>query len=149
MEETDMRSHMTRDKFTELAESVLSRVRSPLEEALKLSKKENNDISVVQLVGSASRTPAIVKTIGEVFGGDGKIMRTLNASECVGRGCALACAMFSPKFHVREFGVKDVCPYPITVHYTSAENPEEQLSKELFNNTDPIPCTKAMTFQRR
>ena len=148
MDEIDVRGHMTRDKFTELAEPVLSRVAKPLEDAVKLSEiKSKDDISVVQLVGSASRTPAIVKTIEEIFG-EGKIMRTLNASECVGRGCALACAMLSPAFKVRDFDMQDICPYPITVCYPSAETPSEELSKELFKMTT-IPYERAMIFQRR
>ena len=148
MDEIDMRGHMTRDLFTDLAKSVLERVGDPLEDALKLAKIESKNVNVVQLVGSASRTPAIVNTIEKVFG-EGKIMRTLNASECVGKGCALACAMMSPKFQVRKFDMVDVCPYPITVCYPSDDNPKEGNSKEIFDRAASVPCERAMTFQRR
>ena len=45
------------------------------------------DISGVEMVGSASRIPAVVKIVQEFFGQD--IKRTMNASESAARGCAL------------------------------------------------------------
>ena len=48
--------------------------------------------------------PAIVKALTQFFGREPR--RTMNASECVARGCALQCAMLSPTFRVRDFEVR-------------------------------------------
>ncbi|GKB31204.1 heat shock 70 kDa protein 16-like protein, partial [Tanacetum coccineum] len=44
---------------------------------------------------------------------DSEPTRTLNASECVARGCAIRCAMLSPTLQVRDYEVQDVFPYTI------------------------------------
>jgi heat shock protein 4 len=38
-------------------------------------------------------------------------MRTLNASECVARGCSLMSAMKSPLFKVADYGVEEYSNY--------------------------------------
>lgn len=50
----------------------------------------------MEIVGSSSRVPALLHLMREVFGKEPS--RTLNAKECVARGCALNCAMLSPIF---------------------------------------------------
>ncbi|KAF9595883.1 hypothetical protein IFM89_005369, partial [Coptis chinensis] len=43
--------------------------------------------------------------------------RTMNASECVARGCALQCAILSPTFKVREFQVNESFPFSIALSW--------------------------------
>ena len=45
--------------------------------------------------------------------------RTLNASECVARGCALQGAMLSPQFKVRDFEVVDSFPFPVSFNWAA------------------------------
>lgn len=61
------------------------------------------NIHTVEVVGSGSRVPAVVKILTDFFKKEPR--RTMNASECVARGCALECAILSPTFKVREFQV--------------------------------------------
>ena len=65
-------------------------------QALDASGLKKDDISSVEVVGSSSRVPALLALMREVFGKEPG--RTLNAKECVSRGCALNCAMLSPIF---------------------------------------------------
>ena len=44
-------------------------------------------------------------------------MRTLNASECIARGCALMSAILSPLFKVADYGIEEYNLYPIRVNY--------------------------------
>ena len=48
----------------------------------------------------------------EVFGVS-QVMRTLNGTETVARGCALMAAMMSPLFKVAEYGMEEFNLYPI------------------------------------
>ena len=59
------------------------------------------EIASVELVGNASRIPAVVNTVQDFF--KKEVCRTLNSSESVARGCALQGAMLSPAFKVRLF----------------------------------------------
>ncbi|KAL0754781.1 hypothetical protein Bca101_092449 [Brassica carinata] len=72
---------------------------------------EEKDIHSVELVGSGSRIPAISKKPSSLF--KRELGRTVNASECVARGCALQCAMLSPIFRVRDYEVQDSFPFSI------------------------------------
>jgi len=44
-------------------------------------------------------------------------MKTLNASECIARGCAMMAAMISPLYRVSEFNIVDSNLYPIRINW--------------------------------
>lgn len=103
MEEKDVKGYIKRDEFEKLASALLERISIPCRKALLDSGLAVEKIHAVELVGSGSRIPAITKMLNSLFRKEPR--RTLNASECVARGCALQCAMHSPTFRVREYEV--------------------------------------------
>lgn len=103
MDEKDVRGFIKRDEFEQISIPILERVKKPLEKALQEAGLTTENIHTVEVVGSSSRVPAIIKILTEFFGKDPR--RTMNASECVAKGCALQCAILSPTFKVREFQV--------------------------------------------
>jgi heat shock protein 4 len=94
---------MKREDFETLAHPILEQVRDLCERALVDADISTDKLSALEVVGSGSRVPAILKILSNVFQKEPR--RTMNASESVGRGCALRCAMLSPTFRVREFVV--------------------------------------------
>uniref|UniRef100_A0A804PYT1 Heat shock 70 kDa protein 14 n=1 Tax=Zea mays TaxID=4577 RepID=A0A804PYT1_MAIZE len=103
MDEKDVRGFIKREEFEQISASVLERVKGPLEKALAEAGLTTENVHFVEVVGSGSRVPAIIKIITDFFGKEPR--RTMNASECVARGCALQCAILSPTFKVREFQI--------------------------------------------
>jgi heat shock 70kDa protein 4 len=103
MDDKDVRGFIEREEFEHISSPVLKRVKGPLEKALSEAGLTAENVHFVEVVGSGSRVPAIIKIITEFFGKEPR--RTMNASECVARGCALQCAILSPTFKVREFQV--------------------------------------------
>ena len=103
MDEKDVKGIMKREDFEQISAPILERVRAPLQKALVDAGLTVQDIHSVEVVGSGSRVPAILKILTEFFGKEPR--RTMNASECVSRGCALQCAILSPTFKVRDFQV--------------------------------------------
>ena len=87
----------------QLSLPILERVKGPCERALFDAGITADKIHSVEVVGSGSRVPSIMKILTEFFGKEPR--RTMNASECVARGCALQCAILSPTFKVRDFKV--------------------------------------------
>uniref|UniRef100_A0A7S0WU64 Heat shock protein 70 n=1 Tax=Pyramimonas obovata TaxID=1411642 RepID=A0A7S0WU64_9CHLO len=147
----DFSSKMTREKLEEMAAEALGRVKTPLELCLKESGLAQSDLSAVEVVGNASRIPAVIKTIESVFGQE--IRRTLNASESVARGCALQGAMLSPAFKVREFEVQDAYPFPLSFTWKKADEAgkptDEDVTEVIFpKNTTSVPSTKVLTLMR-
>lgn len=155
MEDTDLRSQIARDKFEELCEGVLSRVLKPCEHALALSGLSPEDVSIVELVGSSSRVPSAVRTIQSCF--KKEVSRTLNASECVSKGCALQCAMLSPTFRVRDFEVVDWNPFDMAVTWEKQMGDQEgeegneagsEAVSKVFPRGNKLPSSKLLTFYR-
>nr|XP_020474925.1 heat shock 70 kDa protein 4-like isoform X2 [Monopterus albus] len=146
MNDVDVSGKMNRGQFEEMCAGVLARVEPPLQRLLELTKLKKDDIYAVEIVGGASRIPAVKERISKFFGKE--ISTTLNADEAVARGCALQCAILSPAFKVREFSITDVVPYPISLTWHSAA--EEGASDcEVFPKNHAAPFSKVLTFYRK
>uniref|UniRef100_A0A0D6QY02 Uncharacterized protein n=1 Tax=Araucaria cunninghamii TaxID=56994 RepID=A0A0D6QY02_ARACU len=152
MEEKDVRGFIKRDEFEKLSSHLLERVKAPCQRALDDANLSIDEIYSVEVVGSGSRIPAILKILGGFFRREPS--RTLNASECIARGCALQCAMLSPTFRVREFQVQDSFPFSVALCWKGpASEADEgsvatQPNSVLFRKGNPIPSTKMLTFFR-
>ncbi|XP_047943826.1 heat shock 70 kDa protein 16 isoform X3 [Salvia hispanica] len=144
MDEKDVKGYIKRDEFENLAAPLLERISIPCQKALLESGLSVNKIHTVELVGSGSRIPAITKIINSLFRKEAG--RTLNASECVARGCALQCAMLSPIFQVREYEVEDC--FPFSIAFASDEGPIRSADGVLFPKGNPFPSTKVLTLYR-
>ncbi|XP_074577981.1 heat shock 70 kDa protein 15-like [Curcuma longa] len=152
MDEKDVRAFIKREEFEQISIPILERVKGPLEKALAEAGLSQENIHSVEVVGSGSRVPAIIKILTDFFGKEPR--RTMNASECVARGCALECAILSPTFKVREFQVHDSFPFSIALTWkgsaTDTQNGgiENHQSTVVFPKGNPIPSVKALTFFR-
>ena len=91
MDDTDVSSKMTREKMEELSSDLLDRMMEPVKKAMSEAGMIPDDIKSVELVGNAARMPFISSQLEAFF--KQPCSRTLNASECVARGCALQGAM--------------------------------------------------------
>uniref|UniRef100_A0A7N8YG84 Heat shock protein 4 like n=1 Tax=Mastacembelus armatus TaxID=205130 RepID=A0A7N8YG84_9TELE len=146
MNDIDVSSRMNRGQFEETCAQYLMRVEVPLKTVLEQSKLSRDDIYAVELVGGATRIPAIKERITKFFCKD--ISTTLNADEAVARGCALQCAILSPAFKVREFSITDVVPFPITLRWKSPT--EDGLGEcEVFSKNHAAPFSKVITFHKK
>ncbi|XP_018531235.1 heat shock 70 kDa protein 4b isoform X2 [Lates calcarifer] len=146
MNDIDVSGKLNRGQFEEMCADILTRVEPPLQSLLEHAKLKKEDIYSVEIVGGASRIPAVKERISKFFGKE--LSTTLNADEAVARGCALQCAILSPAFKVREFSITDVVPYPISLKWHSAA--EEGLSDcEVFPKNHAAPFSKVLTFYRK
>ncbi|KAM3359484.1 heat shock 70 kDa protein 15 [Capsicum galapagoense] len=152
MDEKDVRGFIKRDEFEQISIPILERVKKPLEKALAEAGLTAENIHAVEVVGSSSRVPAIMRILTEFFGKEPR--RTMNASECVAKGAALQCAILSPTFKVRDFKVNESFPFPIALSWKGpapdAQNgvSENHQSTIVFPKGNPIPSVKALTFYR-
>ncbi|KAM9777372.1 heat shock 70 kDa protein 4L [Neosynchiropus ocellatus] len=146
MNDIDVSSRMNRGHFEEMCAQYLTRVETPLKSALENAKLSRDDVYAVEVVGGATRMPAIKERISKYFGKD--VSTTLNADEAVARGCALQCAILSPAFKVREFSITDAVPFPITLRWKSPT--EDGLGEcEVFSKNHAAPFSKIITFHKR
>uniref|UniRef100_H2L7I3 Heat shock protein 4a n=1 Tax=Oryzias latipes TaxID=8090 RepID=H2L7I3_ORYLA len=145
MNDIDVSSKLNRGQFEEMCAGLLAKVEGPLRSVMEQTKLKKEDIYAVEIVGGASRIPAIKERIGKFFGKE--LSTTLNADEAVARGCALQCAILSPAFKVREFSITDVVPFSISLKWNSAA--DDGLSDcEVFPKNHAAPFSKVLTFYR-
>ncbi|XP_056281490.1 heat shock 70 kDa protein 4L [Pseudoliparis swirei] len=146
MNDIDVSGRMNRGQFEDLSAQYLMKVEMPLKAVLEQSKLSREDIYAVEIVGGATRTPAVKEKIAKFFGKD--VSTTLNADEAVARGCALQCAILSPAFKVREFSITDVVPFPITLRWKTPT--EDGLGEcEVFSKNHAAPFSKVITFHKK
>ncbi|KAM3600724.1 uncharacterized protein V6R79_001434 [Siganus canaliculatus] len=146
MNDIDVSGKLNRGQFEEMCAGLLAKVEGPLRSVMEQAKLKKEDVYAVEIVGGASRIPAIKERISKFFGKE--LSTTLNADEAVARGCALQCAILSPAFKVREFSITDVVPYSISLKWNSAA--EEGLSDcEVFPKNHAAPFSKVLTFFRK
>ncbi|XP_078267453.1 heat shock 70 kDa protein 4a [Rhinoraja longicauda] len=146
MNDIDVSGVLNRGQFEEMCGLLLSRMESPLRSLMEQTKLKREDIYAVEIVGGATRTPAIKERITKFFGKP--LSTTLNADEAVARGCALQCAILSPAFKVREFSITDLVPFPISMRWNSPA--EEGLGDcEVFPKNHAAPFSKVLTFYRK
>ncbi|KAL5576414.1 hypothetical protein UlMin_018113 [Ulmus minor] len=152
MDGKDVWGFVKRDEFEQICIPILERAKRPLEKALADAGLTIENVHMVEMVGSSSHVPAIIKILADFFKKEPR--RTMNASECVARGCALECAILSPTFKGRDFQVNESFPFSIVLSWKGyapdAQNgaAENQPSTVVFPKGNPIPSVKALTFYR-
>ncbi|WOL15701.1 heat shock 70 kDa protein 16 [Canna indica] len=145
MDEKDVKGFIKREDFERLCAGLLDRILEPCKQALEDAGLKHDKINAIELVGSGSRIPAITRILTEFFRREPS--RTINASECVARGCALHCAMLSPIFKVRDYEVQDSFPFSVT--FAMDRGPITTVSSNvLFRKGQPIPSVKIVSFYR-
>ncbi|KAI3745375.1 hypothetical protein L1987_58486 [Smallanthus sonchifolius] len=145
MAETDVKGFIKREEFENLCSDLLQRVTVPCVKAVKDAGISVNNIYAIELVGSGSRVPVIMRILTSLFRREPR--RTLNASECVARGCSLHCAMLSPTFRVREYQVEDSFPFAIGLQSDDGESIPLP-NGTLFPKGHPFPSVKMISLRR-
>ncbi|XP_052610542.1 heat shock protein 105 kDa isoform X2 [Peromyscus californicus insignis] len=146
MNDKDVSGKMNRSQFEELCAELLQKIEGPLHSLMEQTHLKAEDVSAIEIVGGATRIPAVKERIARFFGKD--VSTTLNADEAVARGCALQCAILSPAFKVREFSVTDAVPFPISLVWNH-DSEETEGVHEVFSRNHAAPFSKVLTFLRR
>ncbi|GKA92756.1 heat shock 70 kDa protein 16 [Tanacetum coccineum] len=144
IEDNDVKGIITREEFENLSQQLLERVTIPCLKAVEDSGISVDMIYTIELVGSGSRIPAIVKKLTSVF--KKEPTRTLNASECVATGCALRGAMLSPSLQVQAYKVQDFFPYSIGLPIDEGQNNANH-EITLFPKGSPFPANTQITYK--
>eukprot|EP00300_Choanocystis_sp_HF-7_P004191 c13205_g1_i2.p1 GENE.c13205_g1_i2~~c13205_g1_i2.p1 ORF type:complete len:842 (+),score=240.92 c13205_g1_i2:72-2597(+) len=112
MDDTDVRAEIDRETFESISAEVLAEIKPCFAEALSRASVAPTDVTSVELVGGSSYIPMVAKAVSEAFNGM-QVSRTLNASEAIAKGACLQCALLSLSLRVREYEIKDICPFGV------------------------------------
>lgn len=132
---------LSRAKFEQLIEPIVSRSMAPLDKVLQDSKISKSDIDEVVLVGGTTRIPKIQESLSNYFNGK-TLNKSLNPDEAVAIGAAIQCAILTGQGNSKtnELLLLDVAPLSLGI-----ETAGGQMCKIIERNTT-IPTKKTQTF---
>ncbi len=102
---------MSQERFAQLSEPLLQRMRAPLERAIRDAKLRPADIDEVILVGGACRMPMAAQLVARMMGR--LPLRHVNPDHAIALGAAVAAGMKANDQRLREVVLTDVCPYSL------------------------------------
>jgi len=119
---------VSRAKFEELCGDLLERAVAPVHEALKIANITLEELTGIELIGGGMRIPKVQEGLQEALGGI-ELGKHINSDESMALGAAFHGANISTAFRVRQVGLADINPFPITI---SLENLPEEDEKGFF-----------------
>merc|ERR1719401_2937898 len=96
---------------------MMAKVQAVLDKAKEAAGIPVEEIDFVEMVGGASRVPWVKEMCSKAFG-DKELSTTMNADECVARGCTAQAAILSPLYKVKDFMVVDKSPLAVSLRWT-------------------------------
>lgn len=138
---------ITRNEFEQAAQPLMSRLRQPLERALRDAKLTPEQIDGIILVGGATRMPMIKQSIIQLF--KRVAMVSVNPDEAIARGAAVQAALIARNQSVEEIVLTDVMPFSLGTE-TSQQIGENQYVSGRFapiiERNMPVPISRESSF---
>lgn len=99
------------DRFAQLSEPLVQRMRGPIERAMRDAKLQPAQLDEIVLVGGASRMPLVARLVSRMFGR--LPLRHINPDQAIALGAAVAAGLKSRDAKLDEIILTDVCPYTL------------------------------------
>lgn len=130
------------ERFEELSDPLIQRMRGPLERALRDANLQPSDLSEIILVGGASRMPLVARLVSRMFGR--LPLRHVDPDHAVALGAAIAAGMKARDAALEETILTDVCPYSLGVEVSRKDEESGRRLEGVFapiierNTTVPV-----------
>jgi len=136
---------LTRDMFEKMSEPLLTRLRFPIERALRDARFNPDAISRVILAGGASRMPMVRKLIGRLF--KRLPIQTINPDEVVACGAAVRAGMMMRNADLSETVMTDVAPFSLGINIArgNGEARVDNIFLPIIERNTVIPASRVET----
>ena len=143
----DIHWRIDQDRFLQLAEPLLQRMRMPLERALRDARLRPDQLDEVVLVGGASRMPLVSRLIARMFG---KLpLRHVNPDEAIALGACVASGLKSRNAKLDEVILTDVCPYTLGVEIGERDaqgHVQNGLFSPIIQRNSVVPISRESSY---
>jgi molecular chaperone HscC len=143
----DIQWRIDQDRFLQLAEPLLQRMRMPLERALRDARLRPDQLDEVVLVGGASRMPLVSRLIARMFG---KLpLRHVNPDEAIALGACVASGLKSRNAKLDEVILTDVCPYTLGVEIGERDaqgHVQNGLFSPIIQRNSAVPISRESSY---
>jgi molecular chaperone HscC len=135
------------DDFAKLCESLLARLRTPLERALRDARIRVSELDNIVLAGGATRMPMVRRMVATLFGR--LPAQSLNPDEVVAIGAATQAGLKMHDSALSEVVLTDVCPYTLGID-VAEQISESRMSYGLFSpiieRNTVIPASRSKEY---
>ena len=135
--DNDLQLSITRAKFEDLCKEKFKEMIKPIEDALKFSGLEKEDIDEIVLVGGSTRIPKVEDKLKEYFGEKKKICKSINPDEVVAYGATLQAAISMKVEAMNDILINDVCSHSLGIAVMRGN--EKDIFDKLIENGTNIP----------
>jgi molecular chaperone HscC len=154
--EADVRLHHGGEeyafKFTEpvfetICASLLKRLRTPVERAMRDANLRSSELDQVVLAGGATRMPMIRRLVTTMFGRFPSV--SINPDEVVGLGAAVQAGLKAKDISLEEVVMTDVCPYSLGVGVSMRLSERQTLVGHfdpIIERNTPVPVSRTKRY---
>jgi molecular chaperone HscC len=138
---------ISEQRFHELCQPLLQRIRAPIERALRDAKLSADQLDEIVLVGGASRMPMIPRLITRMFGR--LPLRHINPDQVIALGAAVVAGMKARDQSFEEVVLTDVCPYTLGVETTERDSSNRHIDgifSPIIERNCTVPVSKVETY---
>ncbi|GGA37112.1 molecular chaperone HscC [Dyella nitratireducens] len=135
------------DRFLQLAEPLMQRMRAPLERALRDARLQPEQLNEIVLVGGASRMPLVSRLIARMFGR--LPLRHINPDEAIALGACVASGLKRRNVKLDEIILTDVCPYTLGVEVGQKDehgNLQNGLFSPIIQRNSVVPISRESNY---
>ncbi|WP_074864423.1 molecular chaperone HscC [Atopomonas hussainii] len=145
--ERELCLEIDQNSLHEVVSPLLSRLRAPIDRALRDARIRVSDLDEVILVGGSTRMPLVRKLVASLFGRFPSL--NLNPDEVVAQGAAIQAALKARAAALEEVVLTDVCPYSLGVE-TSVQFGQQTEAGHYFpiiERNTVVPVSKVRELQ--
>jgi molecular chaperone HscC len=138
---------LSQERFRTISEPLLTRLRSPVERALRDAKIRAGDIDTVVLAGGATRSPMVRQMVTRMFGRFPSM--DVNPDEVVALGAAVMAGLKARDAALEEVVMTDVCPYTLgveTVHRMPSGAEVDGYFSPIIERNTVVPVSRVKAY---
>ena len=138
---------LTQERFRDISEPLLARLRGPVERALRDASIRAGEIDNVVLAGGSTRSPIVRQLVTRMFGRFPDM--AINPDEVVALGAAVMAGLKARDAALKEVVMTDVCPYTLgveTVHRMPGGGEVDGYFSPIIERNTVVPASRVKRY---